>query len=62
MPAVPNSTVQGLLTYGPSATNTALSAASIPNGGGGSQAHDNIQPFLCVSFIISLFGVFPTPT
>jgi microcystin-dependent protein len=62
MPAVPNSTVQGLQTYGPSATNTALSAASIPNGGRGSQPHDNIQPYLCVSFIISLFGVFPTPT
>ncbi len=29
---------------------------------GGSQPHDNMQPFLCVSFIISLFGVFPSPT
>jgi microcystin-dependent protein len=27
---------------------------------GGSQPHDNFQPYLCVSFIISLFGVFPT--
>jgi microcystin-dependent protein len=27
---------------------------------GGSQPHDNMQPFLCVSFIISLFGVFPS--
>jgi microcystin-dependent protein len=27
---------------------------------GGNQPHTNIQPFLCVSFIISLFGVFPT--
>jgi len=27
---------------------------------GGSQPHDNMQPFLAVSFIISLFGVFPT--
>jgi microcystin-dependent protein len=27
---------------------------------GGSQPHDNIQPFLCVNFIISLFGIFPT--
>jgi microcystin-dependent protein len=26
---------------------------------GGSQPHDNFQPYLCVSFIISLFGVFP---
>lgn len=29
---------------------------------GGSQPHDNFQPYLCVNFIISLFGVFPSPT
>jgi microcystin-dependent protein len=29
---------------------------------GGSQPHDNVQPFLCISFIISLFGIFPSPT
>jgi microcystin-dependent protein len=29
---------------------------------GGSQPHDNMQPYLCVSFIISLFGIFPSPT
>jgi microcystin-dependent protein len=29
---------------------------------GGSQPHSNMQPFLCVSFIISLFGIFPSPT
>lgn len=27
---------------------------------GGSQAHENMQPFLVVSFIISLFGIFPS--
>lgn len=27
---------------------------------GGNQPHDNMVPFLCISFIISLFGVFPT--
>jgi microcystin-dependent protein len=27
---------------------------------GGSQPHENCQPFLCINFIISLFGVFPT--
>jgi microcystin-dependent protein len=27
---------------------------------GGSQPHTNIQPYLCVSFIISLFGIFPS--
>jgi microcystin-dependent protein len=29
---------------------------------GGSQPHNNFQPYLCISFIISLFGVFPSPT
>jgi microcystin-dependent protein len=29
---------------------------------GGSQPHSNLQPFLCVDFIISLFGIFPSPT
>jgi len=29
---------------------------------GGSQPHTNFQPYLCVDFIISLFGVFPSPT
>jgi microcystin-dependent protein len=29
---------------------------------GGSQPHTNVQPFLAVSFIISLFGIFPSQT
>jgi microcystin-dependent protein len=29
---------------------------------GGSQPHDNMQPYLCISFIISLFGIFPSQT
>ena len=29
---------------------------------GGSQPHSNFQPYLCVNFIISLFGVFPSQT
>ena len=29
---------------------------------GGSQPHDNLMPYLAVSFIISLFGIFPTQT
>jgi microcystin-dependent protein len=28
---------------------------------GGSQPHDNMQPFLCINYIISLFGLFPNP-
>jgi microcystin-dependent protein len=29
---------------------------------GGSQPHENMQPYLCVTFIISLFGIFPSQT
>ena len=29
---------------------------------GGSQPHTNFMPYLCVDFIISLFGIFPSPT
>ena len=29
---------------------------------GGSQPHTNFQPYLCVNFISSLFGIFPSPT
>ncbi|TGX53389.1 phage tail protein [Sphingomonas gei] len=29
---------------------------------GGNQPHENMQPYLCIDFIISLFGIFPSPT
>src|SRR5262249_31791112 len=29
---------------------------------GGSQPHENMQPYLGVNFIIAQFGVFPSPT
>ena len=31
-------------------------------GSGSSQPHNNFQPYLCVNFIISLFGIFPSQT
>lgn len=34
--------------------------AAVTTGSGGNQPHDNMMPFLVVSFIISLFGVFPS--
>ncbi len=40
-------------------TNTMAPAISSV---GGSQPHNNFQPYLCISFIISLFGVFPSPS
>jgi microcystin-dependent protein len=37
-------------------------AATMVQPVGGSQPHTNFQPYLCVDFIISLFGIFPSPT
>ncbi len=42
-------------------TDGSLAAASIAPVGG-SQPHTNLQPYLCINFIISLFGTFPSPT
>jgi microcystin-dependent protein len=47
--------------YGTDAPKTTLSPTSI-SPVGGSQPHTNFQPYLCVNFIISLFGIFPSPT
>ena len=40
--------------------NTAMAPAIGPTGG--SQPHTNFQPYLCINFIISLFGIYPSPT
>jgi microcystin-dependent protein len=37
-------------------------SSSVVGPVGGSQPHTNFQPYLCVDFIISLFGIFPSPT
>jgi microcystin-dependent protein len=44
------------------ATPTAPMSASAMSPTGGSQPHNNFQPYLCVDFIISLFGIFPSQT
>ncbi len=38
------------------------SSAILTTATGGSQPHDNMTPFLVVDYIISLFGIFPSPT
>jgi microcystin-dependent protein len=47
--------------YGADAPLTSLNPQSV-SPVGGSQPHTNFQPYLCVDFIISLFGLFPSPT
>lgn len=51
----------GINLYIEDAANSNLSAAAM-TAIGGSQPHTNFQPYLCVNFIISLFGIFPSPT
>ncbi len=46
--------------YGPSANTVTLAPATIDSTGG-SQPHQNLQPFLALSFCIALQGIFPTP-
>lgn len=65
-----------LATMGPPSANTmlyhvynagqtqpqvSLNGASI-SATGGSTSHNNIQPTMAISFIISLFGIFPSPS
>ena len=42
-------------------TNQVGMAAGVISPTGGSQPHSNFQPYLCIDFIISLFGIFPSP-
>jgi microcystin-dependent protein len=49
------------LPYGQDPPLTPLAPAEITSVGG-SQPHNNFQPYLCVDFIISLFGIFPSQT
>lgn len=51
----------GTLIYIQDSPDTNLSSQAITSVGG-SQPHTNFQPYLCVDFIISLFGIFPSPT
>ena len=39
--------------------NTTLAPGSIPNVGG-SQAHENMPPYLTINFVIALQGIFPS--
>jgi len=47
--------------YGSDNPSTSMSPQMVSSVGG-SQPHTNFQPYLCVDFIISLFGIFPSPT
>jgi microcystin-dependent protein len=46
--------------YGPYSGAQTLTSANATTQAGGSQAHENMQPYLGVNFIIALYGIFPS--
>jgi microcystin-dependent protein len=54
--AARSTTVDLYINENPSSNLAATSITST----GGSQSHPNIMPFLCVHFIVALFGVYPS--
>jgi microcystin-dependent protein len=50
-----------ILVYKDQAPSVAMSNRAV-SPVGGSQPHGNFQPYLCLDFIISLFGIYPSPT
>ncbi|MBV8928764.1 MAG: phage tail protein [Mycobacteriaceae bacterium] len=63
-----NQTVPTNNFYGQTATKQAYSASSTLHvmmaltSAGGSQPHENMQPFLALTYIISMYGIYPSPT
>lgn len=49
----------GSTIYATGSSNATLADQSLPNAGG-SQPHDNLQPFLAINFIIALQGLYPS--
>jgi microcystin-dependent protein len=48
-------------TYVQKNAGTVMNSASV-SPAGASLPHDNMMPFLCVSFIIALAGIYPSPS
>ncbi|MBV5337318.1 MAG: phage tail protein, partial [Deltaproteobacteria bacterium] len=60
--ASPTNKIPGPATttvYSPSAADVSLAAGTVASSGG-SQAHNNLQPYLAVKCCISLSGIYPT--
>jgi microcystin-dependent protein len=60
-PAATLARSSGATAYGAAASFTQLSPVALATTGGG-QPHNNLQPYLTLTFIIALQGVFPQRT
>jgi microcystin-dependent protein len=61
--AIPNASTGAVNAYTPSSAGTSGTIAGVNatiNAAGNSQPHENHQPYLVVTFIVALFGVFPS--
>jgi microcystin-dependent protein len=58
---IPTDNVFGVVAglYGPPGNVTNIQPTDVTNTGG-SQAHQNMQPFLTLTFCIALTGIFPS--
>jgi microcystin-dependent protein len=59
--AILSTTTTGSKIYSTTNPTVALNSNSIA-ADGGNQPHSNFQPYLCVNYIIALFGIFPSPS
>ena len=51
----------GSFLYDNAGTNLVTMDADMVTGGpNGTSPHNNLMPFLCVNFIIALFGIYPS--
>lgn len=53
-------TAAGSGTLNPASVSVSASISGATNPDGGSQAHNNMQPYLVINYIIALQGVFPS--
>jgi microcystin-dependent protein len=49
----------GASAYAPANNLVSFAAETMPNAGG-SQSHNNMQPFLAINFVIALVGLYPS--
>lgn len=56
-----NNAVGALKVYSTEPPATAMNSNMLTLSGGGNQPHENRQPYLVLNWIISLYGVYPTP-